>query len=132
MAESFSRDTLVAFSNVREATFNTALTTAVDYTSIPFDPQPPLFIPQLEQSPLLGGGVEFPEDFCNGYWAPLNLTFNPRFDFNSMALRFGSQAFSGSITATTPDTGAYKYATALQTASDGANLKGRSIAIKNG
>lgn len=133
MAESFSRDTLVAFGKTREGTFNTASTSAGDYTSLPFDPNPPLFIPQLEQAPLLGGGIEFPEDLCNGYWVPLQLSFNPRWDFNDIALRFGSQAFAGSITATEPVAStAYKYATAFQTAANGANLPGRSIAIKNG
>lgn len=131
MAESFTRDTLCAWSTRKEATFNTALTGAGDYTTMPIEP-PLLLLPQLELVPLTGGGVEVPAGYCPGYWAPTQFTFNPRFDFD-MASRFGIQAHGGTITITEPVAAtAYKHSAALQTAAQGANLVGRSLAIKNG
>lgn len=128
MAEQYVIDTSVAFSNIPEATFNTALTDAGDYTGAFLDPVP-LFIPQAEQQPILGN-TEFAADYCNGYFAPLGLSINPVFNFTGFAGRFGLQAHGGAVTAAQQGgTSAYKHSNALQTA---ATLKGRSMAIKNG
>lgn len=128
MAEAYVRDTLLAFSTIPEATYNTASTTDSDYTGIILEPVP-LVIPQPEQTPVQGN-TEFPADFCNGYFAPPTLSINPLFSFTGLAGRFGLQAHGSSVAAAQQGgTSAYKHTATLGTAT---SLKGRSFAIDNG
>ena len=128
MAESYTRDTQLAFSTVPEATFNTASTTDSDYTAITLDPVP-LTIPQPEQTPIIGG-TEFPTGYCNGYWQPFQASISPLFTFTGLAGRFGLQAHGSSVAAAQQGgTAAYKHTATLGTS---AEMLGRSFAMDNG
>lgn len=127
MARFYTRNTAMAFSTIPEATYNTASTTDSDYTGILIEPVP-LVIPQLEKTPIQGN-TEFPEGFCNGYWQPIQLPFNPPFSFTGLMGRLGLQALGSSVTtAQQGGTAAYKHSATLATA---AALKGRSFAWVN-
>lgn len=127
MARFYTRNTALALSTRPETTFNTASTNAADYTGVLIDPVP-LIIPQVEKTPIPGNS-EFPEGFCNNYFQPVTLAFNPQFSFTGIMGRLGLQAHGSSVTATQQGgTAAYRHRATLQTA---AELKGRSFAMVN-